>query len=552
MDMTTETDQLALLLDAKEGENIEFKEAKNRFSFEDLAKYCCAIANEGGGSVVFGVTNKRPRRIVGSNAFEQPEETRRRLVELIHLRIDFWTATRPEGRVVVFTVPPRPVGMPVKYNGVYWSRETDSLVPMREDRLRDIFDEIAHDFSADICLAARLDDLDPSAIEDFRRRWTDKSKNAALANLSPEQLLHDAEAIVDGGITYAALALFGTRQALGRHLAQAEIVFEYRSSEASGPAQQRKEYRQGFFAFYEDLWTTVNLRNDLQHFQDGLFVLDLPTFAERPIREAILNAVSHRDYQHGGSVFIRQYPRRLVIESPGGLPIDINLENILDRQSPRNRRIADLFAKCGLVERSGQGMNLMFEQSIQQGKPCPDFTGTDRYHVVVALHGQIQDPRFVQYLEKIGSETTRGFSTQDFLVLDLVHREQPIPPPLQPRLQALYDLGVIERVRKGRYILCRQFYVLTGKRGVYTRKKGLDRETRKALLLKHIEDNRADGSRLDDMYQVLPGHARSQIQVLLRELKREGKIHVVGYTSAGRWYPDPTPATCNPQTPVKQ
>ena len=380
----------------------------------------------------------------------------------------------------------------------------------------------------------------------LNRRWIDKSKNTALANLSPEQLLRDAEAIAEEGITYAALALFGTRQALGKFLPQAEIVFEYRSSDASGPAQQRKEYRRGFYAFYEDLWSTVNLRNDLQHFQDGLFVLDIPTFAERPVREAILNAVSHRDYQLGGSVFIRQHQRRLVVESPGGLPVDIDLDNMLDRQSPRNRRIADLFAKCGLVERSGQGMNLMFEQSIQQGKPLPDFTGTDRYHVVVTLHGQVQDPRFVQFLEKVGRDTTRGFSTHDFLVLDLVHREQPIPSSLQPRVQHLLELGVIERVRKGRYILCRQFYVLTGKRGVYTRKKGLDRETRKALLLKHIRDNQAEGSRLKDMYQVLPGHARSQIQVLLRDLKQEGKIRVQGYTSAARWYPGQTDTDCKP------
>ncbi len=80
-------------------------------------------------------------------------------------------------------------------------------------------------------------------------------------------------------------------------------------------------------------------------------------------------------------------------------------------------------------------------------------------------------------------------------------------------------------------------YVLTGKRGVYTRKKGLDRETRKALLLKHIDDIRVDGSKLDDMYHVLPGHVRSQRQVLLRERKREGKIRVEGHTSAARWYP---------------
>ena len=86
----------------------------------------------------------------------------------------------------------------------------------------------------------------------------------------------------------------------------------------------------------------------------------IPTFNESVVREAILNAVSHRNYQLAGSVFIRQFPDRLVIESPGGLPNGISLDNILDRQIPRNRRIAEILALCGLVERSGQGRYIHF------------------------------------------------------------------------------------------------------------------------------------------------------------------------------------------------
>ena len=65
--------EIEWLLDAKEGENIEFKRAENAFEFDELAKYACALANRGGGYVVLGVTDKRPRQVVGSHAFEQPE-----------------------------------------------------------------------------------------------------------------------------------------------------------------------------------------------------------------------------------------------------------------------------------------------------------------------------------------------------------------------------------------------------------------------------------------------------------------------------------------------
>ena len=533
-------EQLQKILFSKEGEHLEFKEARKSFHFETLVKYCAALANEGGGKIVLGVTDKRPRSVVGSQAFKQPERTRSGLIEQLHLNIGFSVVNHPEGQVLIFHVPTHPIGNPVKYKGVYWQRQGDSLIAMSEDRLRGIFAEAGHDFSADICATATMNDLDTVAIENFRKRWINKSGKRGLTTLSQEQLLNDAEALVDGGLTYAALILLGTRKALGRHLAQAEVIFEYRASDASGPAQQRKEFRQGFFSFYDELWNLINLRNDIQHFQSGLFVLDIPTFSERVVREAVLNAVSHRDYQLGGSVFIRQHPRRLVLESPGGFPVGITEQNILDRQLPRNRRIADIFAKCGLVERSGQGMNLMFELSIQESKPTPDFTGTDQYQVVLSLNGEVQDPRFLQFLEKVGRETLDSFSTADFLLLDHIHREHRVPDQFQNHLQSLVEKGVVERFGRGRgvkYILSRRYYKMVDEKGAYTRKKGLDRETNKALLLKHIKENRGSGSRLKELIQVLPALTMPQVQTLLRELKSEGEIHKVGSTRAALWYP---------------
>ena len=343
-----------------------------------------------------------------------------------------------------------------------------------------------------------------------------------------------------GALTYAALILFGTRQALGKYLAQAEVIFEYRSNSASGPPQQRVEYRQGFFSFHDDLWEKINLRNEVQHFQQGLFMFAVPTFSEVVIREAILNAVSHRDYRLSGSVFVREFPRKIEIVSPGGFPPGITVENILTRQSPRNRRIAEAFAKCGLVERSGQGMNRMFEECIKESKPKPDFADTDAYQVSVTLRGEIQDVQFLRFMEQVGLERLSSFTTEDFLVLDLIHGEQPVSDSLKSRLPGLVEKGVIEMIGRGRgthYILSRRFYAFIGKKGVYTRKRGLDRETNKTLLLKHIVDHQSEGSQFQDLWQVLPGLTRNQVQSLLRELRLEGRIESKGYAKGARWYP---------------
>lgn len=269
------------------------------------------------------------------------------------------------------------------------------------------------------------------------------------------------------------------------------------------------------------------------------------------MRETILNAVSHRDYQLGGPVFIRQYQHRLVVDSPGGFPPDITLENILDRQSPRNRRIADILARCGLVERSGQGMNLMFELSVMQAKALPDFAGTDRNHVRVTLDGLVQDPKLLTMIERIGLETLQSFSTGDFLVVNYIRREQPVPEHLRDHFPRLLELGVIERITRGKFILGHRYYAAVGKKGVYTRKRGLDRETNKELLLMHIRENAKIGSRLDELLQILPSLSRYQIQTLVRQLKQEGRVRVEGATRAGKWFPIVNNSDCvkiNPKT----
>lgn len=548
--MTSDPSRIAALdewIRGKEGENLEFKSARTNFHFDELTKYCVAIANEGGGKIILGVTDERPRQVVGSKAFTQPERTRKGLCERIPLGIDFEEIDHPDcasgSRVLIFMVPSRPVGMAIQYNGHRWVRKEDSLVEMSDDRLREIYAESGHDFSADICRGVSLSDLDVDAIRNFRERWIAKAKKAEdqeqanrVQSLDDAQLLEDVEAIVDGQVTYAGLILFGTSRALTRHLAAAEIVFEYRSSDASGPAQDRKEYRRGFFCCYDELWQQINLRNDKQDFQEGLFVTPISTFNERPVREAILNAVSHRNYQLGGSIFIRQYPRRLEVDSPGGLPVGITLENILDRQNPRNRRIAEILTRCGLVERSGQGMNLIYEDLIKQSKPAPDFSRTDQYQFGLTLYGTVEDPAFVRFVEKVSKETTAFFHTHDWLLMAAASRGEKLPKDSERRINHLIDLGIIERGKGRVFMLSRKFYEFVGKAADYTRRKGLDREHNLALLKKHIDESGATGASLDELCQVIPSVPHTTVRSLLRTLKKRGLADFQGQSRAARWF----------------
>lgn len=105
---------IAELLNAKESELVGFKEAKTAFEFDTLVKYACAVSNLGGGRVVFGITDKRPRKVVGSLAFEQPERTRNGLTDKLHVRVDFELLQHEGKRVLVFAIAGHPIGLPTR------------------------------------------------------------------------------------------------------------------------------------------------------------------------------------------------------------------------------------------------------------------------------------------------------------------------------------------------------------------------------------------------------------------------------------------------------
>ena len=129
-------------------------------------------------------------------------------------------------------------------------------------------------------------------------------------------------------------------------------------------------------------------------------------------------------------------------------------------------------------------------------------------------------------MKEIGEDRLESFSTSDFLIVNALYHEKPISEYLRPRLKWLTDIGVVEHVGRNRYVLSQQLYAAVGKTGVHTRIVGLDRNTNKELILTHIQKNR--GTQFKELQQVLPSLSRGEVQVLMRELKEQGKIYVEG------------------------
>ena len=139
--MTT-PQQIDLWLSApSEHQCLEFKEAKTQFDNRKLYKYCIALANEGGGNLLLGVSNAMPRRVVGTVAFDNPIEMASKLFQAVGFRVDLEEVQHPDGRVLIFHIPGRPKGTAYSFEGAYLMRVGEELKPMSEDQLRRIFAE---------------------------------------------------------------------------------------------------------------------------------------------------------------------------------------------------------------------------------------------------------------------------------------------------------------------------------------------------------------------------------------------------------------------------
>lgn len=118
----------------------------------------------------------------------------------------------------------------------------------------------------------------------------------------------------------------------------------------------------------------------------------------------------------------------------------------------------------------------------------------------------------------------------------LQRNKRPLNEKMQSRLNWLIEMGIVEHIGRKMYVLARSLYAATGKSGMHTRHVGLDRDTNKELLLKHIRQNNEVGTPFKELQQVLPGLNRNQIQDLMKELKKGGKVFCEGRTSAARWF----------------
>lgn len=376
-----------------ETERLEFKEAKQQFDTQKLMRYFVALANEGGGHVVLGVSDRRPRQVVGTQAFADVEalnQLKMQVVEKLHLRIDATELAHPNGRVLVFEILSRPKGQPLDYEGAYLMRAGEALLPMTPDQLRRIFAEGRADWLSEPALDVVGADqvialLDTQGYFDLLKQPYPTHRDGVLDKLKSEGLI---TSVADGwSISRMAALLLAKRLDafpldVARKAARVVIYDGVNKLRTREDITGQKGYAVGF----EGLIDFVHAAAPQNHFIEQVLREEVKMFPRQALRELIANALVHQDFEAtGASVMVEMYTDRVEISNPGVPPIDVR--RFIDEYRSRNDRLADLMRRLGVCEEKGSGVDKAVSAAELYQLPAPDFrVGALRTTAVLFAH----------------------------------------------------------------------------------------------------------------------------------------------------------------------
>lgn len=503
--------------------------------------YVTALCNEKGGSLVIGMEDKYPHKVVGTRQNENSTgELEANIYRDTGIRPKIYELYEDEaekkGRVLVIDVPSRPAGTVFKFEDVPLMRVGEELKPMSDEVYLSIIQENEPDFSQQICRDATLDELDPDALSVLKEKYARKQNNPIFLTLSNRQILSDLQLITDEGVTNAAVILLGKEDFIKRVYPQASVMLEYRHSESQITFDNRISYSQPFFIMIDRLWHDIDLRNGKFQIKEGPYIFDVPYFNEEVIRESINNAITHRDYTRHSETVIKQYPQKLIVTNAGGFPHGVTIDNILTVPStPRNRLLADVLSKTGIVERSGQGVDKIFYRTLSEGKEAPDYSGSDAFNVELILSAIIQDKAFALFIESVQQNLAEDnkLSVFEIVVLDKIRRNEKTTALDKAVIKQLMDRNLIEKRGKTNgihYILCRSYYEFTGNTAEYSKKSDWNTSQVTSIIIPFL--TKYNKAKMGDFVKLLDGHlTRRQVRVYIQHMVDQNIL-----TASGKGY----------------
>jgi ATP-dependent DNA helicase RecG len=541
--------QLDSLIAGWEDECVEFKDANDNFSTSDIGRYFSALANEANlrdrdaGWLVFGVDNKT-RQVIGTRYREDRERLhslKRQIADgtdpSTTLR-DIHELTTPQGRVLLFEVPPAPRGIPIGWNAHYYARDGESLGGLSISKQDAIRAQGANaDWSAVVCAGATVSDLHPDALakarEVFAARHQGRIPAETLRGWSDEEFLANAKLSINGGIPRGTLLLLGKTQST-HYLSPcvAEITWKLEGEETA-----YEHFHPPFLLETSRLYQRIrNLPLTLLP-PNQLIPIEIRKYDERMVLEALHNCIAHQDYSRCERIVVIERATGLEFQNGGDFYDGKPLDYVLQHRTPkryRNRFLAEAMANLRMMDTMGFGIRtVLFQGQRSRYMPLPDYSFSQPGEVVMRLAGRFMDENYSRVLL-----TNTSLGWPEVLALDAIQKGQTPDKDVLPGLRRQH----LVEGRKGRLHVASEVALATDTVEEYLHHRAFDDRYFCDLIVDYLktkgEGRRADfarllGGKLSDL--LTEKQKETKIKYLLQKLRRSGVLVSDGNTKAAIW-----------------
>lgn len=535
-------DDFAEILKIGESINTEFKswnkvsDMKKRINL--AVDELIAFANNKGGSLYFGVEdngevtgcdgNYDLQNIIESiyektrpSIFVDPEEIEYNGKKVIALTVasDGITHATTDGRCL--------------------KRLGKNSKPFYPDEMSNRYSEIqSSDFSGRILSDSTEDDINKLEVYKLKEKLKARNPESTLADMDDIAFLRDLALVKsDSGnikLTVAGLLFVGKEQAINRLLPQAEVIYLHYSESNLEEYDARLDMKAPIISVIDRLSEKIQDSNRIVNVQVGLFRLEIVDFPEKVFQEALLNALSHRDYQSQGAVYVKHYPDKIVIENPGAFLDGITENNIITHPSvPRNKLIAETLQHLKYVQRTGQGVDIIFREMISSGKPFPEYKSYNDA-VSLTIYSAIDDIDFVKFIANEENELSRSFSLSELMILRYLKDNRKITmseaesliqearDQAQNACNNLKRYGLIE-LSGNEYMLTAKIYDELKNSVDYTKDKAIQYIKAREMILEYIRDR---GFINNELVRELCGFSQKQARIILQRMRKENLIEL--------------------------
>lgn len=411
--------------------------------------------------------------------------------------------------------------------------------PFYPDEMSNRYSEIqSSDFSGRILSDSTEDDINKLEVYKLKEKLKARNPASTLADMDDIAFLRDLALVKsDSGnikLTVAGLLFVGKEQAINRLLPQAEVIYLHYSESNLEEYDARLDMKAPIISVIDRLSEKIQDSNRIVNVQVGLFRLEIVDFPEKVFQEALLNALSHRDYQSQGAVYVKHYPDKIIIENPGAFLDGITENNIITHPSvPRNKLIAETLQHLKYVQRTGQGVDIIFREMISSGKPFPEYKSYNDA-VSLTIYSAIDDIDFVKFIANEENGLSRSFSLSELMILRYLKDNRKITmseaeiliqearDQAQNACNNLKRYGLIE-LSGNEYMLTAKIYDELKNSVDYTKDKAIQYIKAREMILEYIRDR---GFINNELVRELCGFSQKQARIILQRMRKENLIEL--------------------------